>query len=83
MIIKISQLIGIGVLTHFFSWMFWFFYPFVPPIIYFAAGVYGQKVLPGHKFCTGYLVALPGFFVLGSIVVMQLLGPLPYKLCHL
>jgi amino acid transporter len=53
--------------------MFWFFYPFVPPIIYFAAGVYGQKVIPGHKFCTGYLVALPGFFVLGSIVVMQLL----------
>ena len=72
MIIKISQLIGIGVLTHFFSWMFWFFYPFVPPIIYFTAGVYGQKILPDHKFYTGCIVALPGLLVLGSIVVVQL-----------
>lgn len=72
--IKIFQLIGIGILIHFLSWMFWFFYPLAPFVIYFAAGVFGQKTLPDHKFYTGCLLALPGIIVLGSIILGQMFG---------
>ena len=73
MIIKIIQIIGIGIAIHFLSWMFWFYYPFVPILIYFFGGIVSGKLLPDHEFYGGLLVAFPGRVVLGSIVLGQLL----------
>lgn len=73
MIIKIAQLIGIGILTHLISWMFWLFYPLVPPILYFCGGIIAGKLLPDRKLYGGFLVVCPGIIVLGSIIVGNLL----------